>query len=363
MKNGDPLSLLPGLPQGAEILIIRLRSLGDLVLETSAIAALHQWRRDLRIVVLAEKRFEAVFEGNPAIAGLLFSGEFLATAGQIRRRRFPIAFNQHGGPRSALLTAASGAALRVGWKGFQYGAVYNVRVPDAAEFYGKPGVHTVEHRLSQFYWTGLPRGPIPQARVFPQGAAVDRLAEILARHGVSGPYSVLQPEARVAAMRWPVEKFAEIARWLRKTYGMTSVVNAATNETAARRRMQAAFEGVAVVPEPLGLAELIALISRAGLFVGNDSGPVHVAAATLTPTVVIYGPTNPAQWHPWQSEYRVVSTGAQFRGVRGDKMVPIREPGPIASIGVDEVRAAIEELLTRNPWSGWRGDFDQAQNA
>ena len=363
MKNGDPLSLLPGLSQGAEVLIIRLRSLGDLVLETSAISALHQWRPDLRIFVLAEKRFEAVFEGHPATAGLLFSGSFLATAEEIRKRRFPIAFNQHGGPRSALLTAASGAAFRVGWKGFQYGFAYNVCVPDAADFFGKPGVHTVEHRLSQFYWTGLPRGPIPRARVYPQGSALDRVAEILAHYGVQGPYTVLQPEARTAAMRWPLAKFVEIARWLRKTHGMMSVVNASMNDAVARRQMEAAFQSIAVVPEPLDLAELIALISRADLFVGNDSGPVHVAAATSTPTVAIYGPTNPVQWHPWQAEHRVVTTGAQFRGVRGDKMVPIGESRPIDSIAFDEVRAACEQLLTRKGSSVPRGDFDQAQNA
>ncbi len=143
------------------MLVARLRSLGDIILETPSIAALHAWRPDLRICVLIEPRFKAALEGNSAITDVLFSSGFTDTAACLRQRRFPVVFNQHGGPRSALLTAVSGSPLRVGWKGFQFSFVYNVQVPDAREFYGRPVVHAVEHRISQFYWTGLPRGPIP----------------------------------------------------------------------------------------------------------------------------------------------------------------------------------------------------------
>ena len=105
--------MLPNLPRGAEVLIVRLRSLGDIVLETPVIAALHDWRSDLRIFVLTEERFAAVLEGNPAITGMVFSRGFIETAAALRKRRIPIVFNQHGGPRSALLTAASGAPGRL----------------------------------------------------------------------------------------------------------------------------------------------------------------------------------------------------------------------------------------------------------
>ncbi len=185
MKLSDASSLLPSLPQGAEILIARLRSLGDVVLETPSIAALHHWRPDLRIFVLIEERFAAALAGNPAISGLFFSRTLLQTVAELRRRKFPVVFNHHGGPRSALLTAASGANVRVGWKGFQYDFAYNMPVPDAAELYARPIVHTVEHRISQFYYTGLPRATIPAAQIFPQPRAVDRVRKILTQRGVA----------------------------------------------------------------------------------------------------------------------------------------------------------------------------------
>jgi heptosyltransferase III len=348
LKLNDPSGLLVELPPSSKILIVRLRSLGDLVLETPVIAALRDWRPDLQISILAEPRFAAVFEGNPAISGLILSRGLLETARELRRHGFSMAFNQHGGPRSALLTAASGARTRVGWKGFQFSSLYNVQVPDAKEFYGTPTVHTVEHRISQFYWTGLPRGPIPRGQVFPQPDTAASVAHALAEKGIAveARYAVLQPGARLPRMRWPAAKFAELARWLRSERGISSVVNLAGGDSEVAADVRHEMRDSAVILEALGLRELIALIAGAKLFVGNDSGPAHLAAASACPAVVIYGPTNPAQWHPWQTEYRAVHTGATFNPRRGDKSEAESEARSIDSITLEEVSGACETLLT-----------------
>jgi heptosyltransferase-3 len=347
-NSNDPSTLLPALPQGAEILIIRLRSLGDLVLETPAIAALHSWRPDLRISVLVEPRFAPVLEGNPAIAELIFSRGLGETALDLLRRKFPIAFNQHGGPRSAMLTGASASPLRVGWAGYQYSFLYNVSVPDAKEFYDRPAVHTVEHRISQFYFAGLPRGPIPRTQVFAQPDATVTVARELVEKGIAAgaAYAVLQPGARLPCMRWPVAKFAEIARWLRQKHGLASVVNLGSRDeeiaAEARSEMQ---ECAVVLDAQLDIRELIALIAASRIFVGNDSGPAHLAAALQRPGVVIFGITDPVQWRPWQAEHRIVQTGATFDHPRGDKTIVVSNPRPISSITVEEVRQNCEELL------------------
>src|SRR5271170_2776184 len=103
LNPSEPATLLPGLPQGSEILIIRLRSLGDVVLLTPALSALHSWRPDLRISVLVETAWAPVLEGNPAVHELLIAGSFFPTAARLYRRKFPIVYNQHGGPSSAFL--------------------------------------------------------------------------------------------------------------------------------------------------------------------------------------------------------------------------------------------------------------------
>lgn len=347
-SKSDPSSLLPDLPENSEILIIRLRSLGDLVLETPAISALKAWRPDLRISVLAESRFAAVLENNPAIADVLLSGGVPATALELRRRKFNAVFNQHGGPRSALLTGASGSPSRVGWRGYQYSFFYNVQVPDAAEFFGRANVHAIEHRMSQFYAAGLPRNPIPPAQVFPHADAVRSVAQKLAAAGIppGHPYAVLQPGARLAGMRWPIAKFAEIARWLCANHGIASVVNCVLREDV-EGRVRTEIGNAAFIPESLDLRELIGLIAGSRLFVGNDSGPAHIASALQRPAVVIFSLTDPVQWRPLHPAGRVVSTGGEFKHPRGDKAVPVNTPRSINSITVEEVREACEGVLEK----------------
>jgi heptosyltransferase III len=341
--------ILPGLARGAEVLLIRFRSLGDLVLETPAIRALHDWRPDLRVVVLAEQQFAAVFEGNPAVSEVLFPHGLAGTSLELRRRRFPVVFNQHGGPRSAMITGASGANWRIGWKGYQYSFLYNVRVPDAQEFFGRAIVHTGEHRLSQLYYAGLPPGPVPAAQLYPQSDAAAAVAKAIAEKGIAAgaPYAVLQPSARLSGMRWPLAHFAALAKWLREAHGIASVINLGSRDEEVAAAALREFQDVAVIPRSLSVRELIALTADAQLFVGNDSGPAHIASALDRPTVVIFSETDPAQWGPHNPRGRVVSTGATFTHPRGDKSVLVTQPRPINAITVEEVQEACDAVLRR----------------
>ena len=146
-------------------------------------------------------------------------------------------------------------------------------------------------------------------------------------------------------MRWPAPGYAQIARWLRDAHRIASVVNLGAGDADVAADARREMKDSAVIPEPLPLSELIALVAGARLFVGNDSGPVHLAAATECPCVVIFGSTNPAQWRPWQTEYRTIHTRAVFHPRRGDKTIAESELRPIQSITFEEVRAACEELL------------------
>jgi ADP-heptose:LPS heptosyltransferase len=146
-------------------------------------------------------------------------------------------------------------------------------------------------------------------------------------------------------MRWPVEKFAEIARWPLETHGIPSVVNLGARDAEIANIVRHEMRECAVTPDPLNLRELIALVAGARLFVGNDSGPAHVAAAAGRPSVVIFGATNPVQWRPWQTQHRVVETGAVFHSPKGDKSIAVGRPRLIDAISLEEVREACEELL------------------
>jgi heptosyltransferase III len=343
----EPAALLPGLPHGAEILIIRLRSLGDVVLLTPALAALHAWRPDLRISVLVEPAWSAVLEGNPSISEILLAQGFAATALDLRRRKFPVVFNQHGGPTSAFLTAASGAAARVCWKGKQFDFLYNVLAPDAVEFYGTLQVHTVEQRMTQFYWTGLPRGPIPREEVFSSADALRGVAEILSGKGIAAgeAYAVIQPGGHYFTKRWAVEHFAELGKWLSEARGIRPVVILGPGESEIASVVHERFGGAAVVLESLELGLLIALIAGARIFVGNDAGPAHLASAAGTPAVIIFGSSSSVHWRPWKVEHRVVQNDFPCNPCKGDRCYAFDEPRCILSVSFEQARDACEALL------------------
>jgi heptosyltransferase III len=343
----DPASLLPSLPPGAEILIIRLRSVGDVVLLTPALAALHSWRPDLRISVLVDPSCRAVLEGNPAVSDVIVSRGFAETALALRRRNFAAIFNQHGGPRSAFLSAATGAPAKVCWKGKQFGFFYNVQVPDAEEYYGTLQVHSVEQRMAQFYWTGLPRGPIPRAELYPQADSRAAVARILKQHGLADgePYVVLQPAARHFTMRWAIGHFVDLSRWLLKSHGIRAVMNLGPGERRILSNIGSEADSAVAVLDSLDLRELIALISGARLFIGNDSGPVHLASALGIPVVAIYGSSSSVHWRPWRVEHRVVQNDFPCNPCKGDRCYAFDEPRCILTISLEQVRDACASLL------------------
>jgi ADP-heptose:LPS heptosyltransferase len=342
LKHREAPSLLKDLPQGAEVLTIRLRSLGDVVLLTPALSAVHAWRPDLRLNVLLEPFCAPILEGNPAVAETLLMGGFLPTAAKLRRRHFPVVYNQHAGPTSALLTAAIGAPRRVCWTRRQFSFVYNVLVTDPGD-----KIHTVEHRMEQFYATGLPRGPIPPARVYPQPDALAAVAQKLEEAAIAPttPYAVIHPGGKYFTKRWSVENFMALARWLRETQAVASVFSTGSNETEIANALRRECGREFVLMESLDLRQLIALISGARLFIGNDSGPTHIATATGRPVVAIFGSSSSVHWRPWQTPHRVVQNDFPCNPCPGDHCYAFAEPRCILSVTLEQVQKACAALL------------------
>ncbi len=301
-------SVLERLPNQGRIAVVRIRSMGDCILTTPALAILKQARPDVQVAVVVEERFRAVFEGNPAVSEIL-EPDWRA----LRRWRPDLCLNLHGGGSSARMTALSGARFRAGFAHFRYAWIYNVKIPRAQEILGAEGkVHTAEHLASAMFYLGAPRVEIPRAGLYAEPAGVPGL-----------PYAVIHPVAATAEKTWPAERFAEAARYLEKSFDLAPFFIGGSGEDLS------AFSGwrtIAGAP----LSEIKSLIAGASLFVGNDSGPAHMAAAFGVPVVVIFGPSDPVVWAPWRTQ------GEVLRGSDG-----------IASVSVNEVTGALERLWVR----------------
>lgn len=329
------------------MLIVRLRSLGDIVLTIPALEALHAWRPDLRLTVAIEPAFVPILENHPAVREIFLVRGFLSAASNLAFCRFAIVYNQHGGPTSALLTAATLAPVRVAWERSQFPFLANVRVPGPEAFFGDRGAHTAEHRLTQFYWTGLPRGPVPPARIHLGDPAKQLASALLAAHHLERgrPYAVIQPGAAFATRRWPLERFVGLAEWLAEEAGLAPIVVLGPGEAAEREEAKRIFRAPAVVMDGLNLHELMGVIAEARLFVGHDTGPTHIAAGLGRPVVEIFGSSNPVYWRPWATPSRVVLNEFPCRPCRGDRCYEFSEPRCILSVTQDQVRTACRELL------------------
>ena len=151
-------------------------------------------------------------------------------------------------------------------------------------------------------------------------------------------------------MRLPLEKFAALAKWLREAHNIASVINIGARDEELSAQAAQAFHGIAVIPSPpLDVCELIAVTASAALFVGNDSGPAHIASALDRPTVTLFSETDPAQWGPRNARGIAIGTGATFTHPRGDKAVLQMQPPPrpINSISLEEVQQACAKVLQK----------------
>ncbi len=295
-------SILDQVPCGARVAVIRLRSLGDCILTTPALEILKRSRPDLQVGVVVEDRFGGVFEGNPDIDRIL-----PPSLSALRRWAPTLTLNLHGGPRSMAFSFASGARFRAGFGHHRYSFVYNVRIPPPQPILGfSRRAHTVEHLASAVFYLGAGQCEIPRAKLFAQP------------NGEEQAYAVLHPVASAPDKTWPAEGFLAVARHFEEKWGLDPVfVGGVEDDLSAFRACRV------VVGAPL--PKLKTLMARASVFVGNDSGPAHMAAAFRIPSAVIFGNSDLDLWRPWKAPAEVVAAQGPISGVRPETVIAALE--------------------------------------
>jgi len=288
-------SVLECLPRGSRVAILRLRSLGDCVLTTPALDILKRFRPDLRIAVFVENRFREIFEGNPDLAEI-----HLPELASLRRFRPQLCLNFHGGTRSAWMTELSGARYRAGFGHYRQQFVYNVHIPRAQEIlHVDRTVHTAEHLASAIFFLGAPVCEIPRSKLFAAGHAAP---------AVEPRSAVIHPVAATPEKTWAAANFLAVAAQLADS-GISPVFTGGPEDDLTPFRQYRTLQS--------SLSDLKSVLAAASFFVGNDSGPAHMAAAFGVPSVVIFGPSDPAIWGPWHTTGAVVAMDSGVNEVLG----------------------------------------------
>lgn len=300
-----------------KILIIKLRAIGDVVLATAVIHNLRQQFPRSVIDFLVEQEAAPVVANNPdlnrvwvysrkEIAGVPWPRAAMPNIRFLRNlfaQHYDLVFDLFGNPRSALMTWVTRAKRRIGYRFRGRRWAYNILVEPRGD-----QVHEVEFNLD-----ALRRVRIPICStepVFPLVAAdKNKIWQWIESNQWQRSFRVaLNPSGGWPAKRWSLVKFAALGRQLIEKYDARLILLWGPGEREIVQQLsdQINSESVWVHP-PTTLAEQAALLKYCHLFIGNDSGPMHIAAAVGTPAIGIFGPTNANLQGPYGEKNCVVA--------------------------------------------------------
>jgi len=355
------------------VLLIRLRLIGDVVFTTPMPRALKRAFPDAHLTYLVEPQAAPVVIGNPHLDELIIVSrargiarivEDLALARRLRRARFDLVVDLHGGPRSSWLALATGAPQRIGYETRGRGWMYTRAIARPRELRARHSVVNQWDLLDAI--DGWPGGDPDPARdaveMAPDAAAAATVTRRLTEAGIALEHELIV--AHVSAgnpfRRWPEPAFTHLIAGLAMVSPLRRIVlssgpsdreAAGRIASAARLALGGAADRVVDMGE-FGLAELRALIERSRLFVGGDSGPLHIAATTATPIVGIYGPTTPSRSAPWRDP-RGATESVEVAGLPCRPCDQRRcEPGDfrcLTTLKPEDVLSAAERAMTRAP--------------
>ncbi|MBN1593941.1 MAG: glycosyltransferase family 9 protein [Candidatus Coatesbacteria bacterium] len=336
---------------------IRIKSLGDTVLFTPVLANFKRACPWARLSVVVDKGSAAVLADNPEIDEIIISptggapARFLRYVIALRRQRCDLAMDFHGGPRGAIASLLSGARYRVGSHESGHSFAYNIRVPRVREVLNTKTsmIHTVAKNLAPLIMIGVPITSTAtsvyvgakereslQAKLHSAGVMDDERL-FLIHVGATKKRKEYPPEKLAAVLTGYVEKGSmrpvvigskdDAARW-------ASIV---TGIGAKARERLVSTVGHLTVPEVKAICE------RGSVFLGPDSGIMHIADSLGARCVALFGKTELRLWHPWQSTHIVMRPCTEVNCRSTCDHYRTRE-GCLALISEDAVLEAVLEL-------------------
>jgi len=335
----------------AGIAVIKLRYIGDTLLMTPVFDALRDAFPHASLAAVVNRGTEPVLVNNPSVDEIITvdrSSSYLKYIGDLRlihQKRYDLVIDLTGADRSAFIAYWSGASVRMGYRGrgmVRNRIFYNVLV-DANE----GGLHKVDHHLAMIEAMGFPvkdRSP----RLFLTRAETAMTAGLLEENGLSEDqlFIVLHPGARRWYKSWPPEYFSRLgdrlARELRVPVVLAGGVQDVETVQAIEREMSSSCINLA---GRLNLRGLAGLLKSAAVCVVNDSSPMHMASAVGTPTIALFGLTDPKLWAPRGPNHLVFSRDCPCRPYGHRRECPEGANHCMRKIHVADVFEAVKALV------------------
>jgi heptosyltransferase I len=343
------------------ILIVRLSSMGDVIHALPAAAMLREAFPHATLGWLVEERWAELLctlsypragersAQRPLVDHLhpvslkrwrssLFSPQtwerIAAGLSDLHAVHYQVAIDFQGAVRSAILARWSGAPT-------VYGAM-QPRENVASMWYTRTvltrGAHVVQQACSLVEALVGETLPIPLSQ-FPCDAIAESAMDLRLHELGMRDFAILNPGAGWGAKQWPAQRYGEVAQALAQD-GLRTILNYGPGEDTLARAAEAASAGTAVALS-FSISELISLTRRAKLFIGGDTGPMHLASALGIPVVALFGPTDPSRNGPFRTRSIVLRNSASRTSLSHKNE---SDPGLLA-ITPAEVISAARQLL------------------
>jgi len=333
------------------ILLIQLRRLGDVVLSTALLDDLRHALPKASIDVLVGRHAAPVLAGNPLIRARIVLEErgTLATARHVRAERYDAVFDVQGSLRTAMITRASGAPLRVGWKVRTAPLAYTHSLArgGAPEYVVRKRRRLLELAGIEV-GTSLPRIELSDAERR-QGEADLRAAGAPAQ-GRRVAFALITSSP---ARDWPVDRFAALGNAL-LARGITPVVLAAGTPAPVIERMRGLCARAVIVPaldrnRDREMRRFLGVIAACDVLLSGDTGPAHMADALGVPRVTLYGPTTPQNYAPGLATTIALRTPGPAIRIRDENRMHRAGHDFFSGVTVDMVMDAIARLIDEAP--------------
>ena len=289
-----------------------MKFIGDVVLTTPVIRSVRATFPEAHLAFLGDKEAVSLLDNNPFLNEIIpfdFTRPTVLEQSRmmllLRRRRFDAVVDFFGNPRSALLTYSSGARIRIGGDFGARGKLFTHRIGDdgktktAIEFhyqYVKPlGVEPRSWKTEIF----LTREEIRESKIYLRWHDFD----------LGRPIVGLHPGASWPAKMWSAAQFADLATLIADRLGGQVLITQGPGDGEAAQSVVKEARGTAKLLGVLPLRQLAAVLAQCSVYVANDSGPMHIAAAVNTPTIGIFGPGEENIWFPYCPPYYEHSAG------------------------------------------------------
>jgi len=336
------------------ILLIRLRRIGDIIMTTPALAALRQACPSAEITYVVDEPYRELVEGHTALRQViclprkLSAREFLHQVKQLRRTKYDAVIDLHSGPRASLLTLFCRAGLKIGYKIKYRHVFYNIKVPRKSL---SGHVHSVENHINAIQAAGIPVPSIPPLSMAAESEAEKRnVRALLSQFGLNDDaFLSLHIGAGNKFREWGTDNLIKFIDLLDEQASFPVILTGSSEDGPATDMI---LSGCRKPPFSLvgrlGLRELRHLIGLSRLFVGSDSGPMHIAATTSTPIVAYFGPTLPAHFAPWKADAVILEKDIPCRPCRQTECIT-NDFRCIRGITPEDVFNACRPFLMKSP--------------